>query len=183
MDTTSPDYVIVPATYLERQRARIAELEQLAHTDPLTGLGNRRDLERRTQHLAGAYALLAIDIDWFKRINDTYGHGYGDIILGAVGEVIRTEIRDSDHDAFRPGGEEFTVLLRGVTSVQAVFIAERIRLAVKTLTRTHYKTEITVSIGVAWTDGTSPIDTLAETADRRLYIAKQAGRDTVVNGR
>jgi diguanylate cyclase (GGDEF)-like protein len=172
---------------IERLRAELAEE---AVRDPLTGLHNRRHLDRalradlasrpRTGHLA----VLVVDVDHFKAVNDRLGHAAGDRVLTAVAGTLARAVRDGD-TAARLGGEEFVLVLPGAGRVQALERAERIRGAVAGTV--HHVggdgavTGVTVSIGVAVcpADGTSAA-ALLEAADRALYAAKAAGRDRVV---
>ncbi len=157
--------------------------------DPLTGLFNRRYLEvslardltraiRRSQPLA----VLMLDVDHFKRFNDTHGHDAGDALLTQFGELLTTCIRTEDV-ACRYGGEEFTIVLQEADAALALDRAEDICKAVRTL-RVGYKNQdvgpVTVSIGIASypQHGDSP-EQLLRRADRALYAAKDAGRDQV----
>ncbi|KIL98027.1 hypothetical protein CCC_01088 [Paramagnetospirillum magnetotacticum MS-1] len=168
----------------------MAELEELASRDSLTQTANRRHFE----HLAGleldharrmgrSFALLALDIDHFKRINDTWGHAAGDEALKAFANACRLSLREYDILG-RIGGEEFAVALPNTGPDGARVIAERLRAAVAELVVRPAKGELfelTVSIGVAQLrEGDLTIDTLLERADQALYRAKHAGRNRVV---
>ena len=168
---------------------RSAEL--LAATDGLTGLSNRRlfDTELcerlRVAAVRGSHvALLLFDIDFFKRINDTYGHPAGDAVLRTVAATLREGVRQSDLAA-RYGGEEFAVILSGGNPNVAASLAERLRAAVAAagmpVTAPDGPLRITISVGVAsmTADRATP-GALIEAADRALYDAKQGGRDRVV---
>jgi diguanylate cyclase (GGDEF)-like protein len=122
-----------------------------------------------------------VDIDRFKRLNDTYGHATGDEVLRAVGGAIVSAVREDDVPA-RFGGEEFVVLLRNPDPGVAVEVGERIRSAVGELDlRSLGVPRVSVSVGVAVADEPDePIESLLETADRALYRAKRNGRDRVV---
>lgn len=195
-------------------------LQRLAETDPLTGLANRRHFgeaygresarRRREREAAGAdeslaggaparveaspaapLSMLMLDIDFFKRVNDRWGHASGDHVLVALADVLRRNLREIDLPA-RLGGEEFAVLLPQTTLADAEATAERLRAAVQ---GTPVKPapdapppregdghiHFTVSIGVAEavSDGCPTLDAMLATADRRLYAAKQAGRNRV----
>jgi diguanylate cyclase (GGDEF)-like protein len=187
----------------KRQDGHTAELgakvrsltEQLAETqrevglDALTKLANRRALDtqlERVGELADVLhtraSLLMIDLDHFKRVNDTFGHTVGDDVLRAVADALaRTFLRKSDFVA-RYGGEEFVVLLRETALTSATMLAERFRATLRTVAISHGAERITVttSIGVAEiAPGEAPNEWLAR-ADRALYEAKAAGRDRVV---
>ena len=165
-----------------------ASLERLSRVDPLTGLYNRRHLEEVLSALVSAgrrhdmsFAVLLIDIDHFKRVNDGYGHRIGDEVLRATAATIDGNLRLEDAVA-RWGGEEFLVALPGASSDCAEAAAERIRTAVAAAlveVADRDPIRVTVTIGVAvWTGGT--FEQLVERADAALYLGKAAGRDRVV---
>ena len=162
----------------------IAELR--ASTDALTGLPNQRavgvNLKRMSaQALRSGFPLAAImlDLDHFKQINDTYGHGKGDQVLATVGEITAGAIRASDF-AGREGGEEFIVLLPATDREQAAVVAEGLRKAIATIQIPDVDRAITASFGVAVLpdDATEP-EALVRCADRALYVAKSRGRNRV----
>jgi len=161
--------------------------EARASTDALTGLPNRRYFDEYVALLArrrradDRVGVLMIDVDRFKKLNDTYGHAVGDHVLRAIATAIGRTVREDDVPA-RFGGEEFVVLLRNPTPEVALDVAERIRRAVVALDlRGLGVPSVSVSVGVAVA---SPphvaIDALIAEADRALYRAKRAGRDRVV---
>ncbi len=171
---------------LESLGAVGAQLDQLhdeAYQDPLTGLGNRRGLNlalQTCQALGQPFAVIALDIDFFKRINDTYGHDTGDQVIRQVGHWMRTQAREGD-TLFRMGGEEFLALLPGAHQNAAANIAERLRAGIEHAAILPEET-VTVSIGVAaWApeDAIDPEQVL-KAADQALYRAKQAGRNRVM---
>ncbi len=155
--------------------------------DPLTGLFNRRYLEasldrelQRATRRKQPLSVLMLDIDHFKRFNDTHGHDAGDALLAQFGALLARIVRSEDV-ACRYGGEEFTVLLQETDAAQAVERAEQICAAVRSLDVQHRRQTlgpVTVSIGIATAphDGTAP-DDLLHAADRALYAAKHGGRD------
>ena len=161
--------------------------ETMASTDALTGLPNRRYFEEfcgllaRRRRADDDVGVLMVDIDNFKRLNDTFGHGVGDQVLRAVATAIAGAVRDGDVPA-RYGGEEFAVLLRNPAPGVALEVGERVRSAVSGLDLAALgPAAVTVSVGVAvarWRD--QPIPALLEEADRALYQAKRSGRDKVV---
>lgn len=166
-------------------RVRNAELQTLSVTDSLTGLHNRtqladllsRELARCKRHLH-PFSILMIDIDHFKRFNDTNGHQAGDDILRQVAEIIRRHLRASDVAA-RYGGEEFLILLTETAPERALGVAEKLRAAVEE-TRGQRKKGVTVSIGVAsFPDDGDDVDTIIREADVALYKCKRAGRNRV----
>jgi diguanylate cyclase (GGDEF)-like protein len=163
--------------------------ETSASTDPLTGLPNRRYFEEFSTLLSGrrragdAVAVLMIDIDKFKGLNDTYGHPAGDQVLRQVAGAITAAVRDHDVPA-RIGGEEFAVLLRNPGPEVALEVGERVRRAVRDLDLGEIGVSgVSVSVGVANATGPDePIHALVDRADRALLRAKRAGRDRVVAG-
>jgi diguanylate cyclase (GGDEF)-like protein len=166
-----------------------AKLEDLASTDPLTGVLNRRAFLRhledefsRCQRASGSFALLIVDIDHFKRINDNHGHTAGDEVLCAAVQNLRDAIRGIDLVG-RWGGEEFVVLLPGADEVAAHIVAERIRLNVQRPALLGDKSKhipITASLGVALGGAGDSIEEILCRADSALYRAKSAGRNCVV---
>jgi len=170
---------------LESLRTRVSQLEQLAATDHLTGAWNRAHFERViTAELARSVAkrepvsLLLLDMDNFKFVNDTFGHGVGDAVLCELARLVQSRIRPSDI-LFRWGGEEFAVLVTGAGYRAAERTAENLREAVAD----HVFRDaghVTVSLGVAEHVGEEDSDTWFRRLDEALYSAKHAGRDRVV---
>lgn len=167
-----------------------SKLNRLAHRDGLTDLWTRRafdeSLERefgRSRRAGSALSLLLIDVDWFKRFNDLYGHPAGDECLRTVSRCIEATARRPADLAARYGGEEFAVILPETNAEGAFRIAESLKLAIGDLRIEHHgshKKKVTVSIGVATFEGTGlAIDQLVRRADEALYGAKAAGRDRV----
>jgi diguanylate cyclase (GGDEF)-like protein len=163
------------------------DAETRATTDALTGLPNRRYFDEfcallaRRRRADDAVGILIVDIDHFKTVNDTWGHGIGDEVLKLVARAITTAVRDDDVPA-RFGGEEFAVLLRKPAPSVAVDVAERVREAVARLDLGDLGPDfVTVSVGVAVAESADqPIADVIESADRALYEAKRTGRDRVV---
>jgi diguanylate cyclase (GGDEF)-like protein len=163
-------------------------LQDIATTDFLTGLPNRRHFfERLTQAMAAAkrsgrpVAVLLVDIDRFKRINDEHGHDRGDEVLRAVAEVLRNQLRAADSVA-RIGGEEFAVLSPETDEGEAVMLGERLRMALSTvpIAPGPGAGRITASIGVAVRNSSiNEVDALMKNADLALYRAKNEGRNRV----
>lgn len=171
----------------------LREVQQLSITDALTGLGNRRHLIEtlrveieRANRFRRTLAVLALDLDYFKMINDTYGHGAGDVVLVEFAARVRRVIREVDL-AFRPGGEEFVILLPETDISGSITVARRLGDAVRHTPfplgghSVEKATGVTVSIGIA----VFPIHArtapeLLNAADQALYAAKAAGRDTFV---
>jgi diguanylate cyclase (GGDEF)-like protein len=182
---------------LARQELAVvnAELSQLAGRDPLTGLANRRtyDAWLRSHWAAladtgGALGLIVIDVDFFKPYNDHYGHAAGDACLQTIARCLRDQSRGTTDQVARIGGEEFAVLLPGLTLDRAGDVAERLRSAIAVADLPHLGAppprRITISCGAAsfqpgW--GGSQADLFAA-ADAALYEAKQSGRNRVCLG-
>ncbi len=163
---------------------------ELAATDFLTGLVNRRQFieiaETAFQKMKidkGQLAIIMLDIDHFKNVNDQHGHKVGDEVLTAVASKIKKSLRQGDV-AGRYGGEEFIVLLQGTSSENCSTIAERIRQAVaqQVIQIDRSTVSVTVSLGLAWinSDRELPLEGLINCADQAMYMAKQQGRDRVV---
>jgi diguanylate cyclase (GGDEF)-like protein len=173
---------------VERIHESEAALAEEARVDALTGLANRRafdeamdDAFARMRRLGERVVLLVMDIDHFKKVNDTHGHGTGDDVLRAVGETLRSNLREVDK-AFRIGGEEFAVLMAATDLSGAKMAAERLRIGVAA-TRTSTQTgelSVTTSVGIALGSNTMRPDELLKTADEALYTAKTTGRDRIV---
>ena len=166
----------------------VDRLERLSRHDALTGLLNRRAIdeilsqeEQRVRRLSGRLSVLMIDIDHFKRINDSQGHGVGDRALQHLAAVMRTQLREIDHLS-RWGGEEFLAVLPATSAAEALVMAERLADRVRSLPLVNddIRQALTASIGVAEWGG--PDDTVAQLlarADAALYQAKRNGRDQV----
>jgi len=158
-------------------------LHDLALADGLTGIGNRLALERHLERVrdgsGGTSAVVAVDVDRFKDVNDTHGHGAGDDVLRAVADRLQALVRADDVVA-RLGGDEFVVLLAGADVGRAEQIARRLRDDVggEPIPTRAGPVPVTVSVGVA--DGAAAdVDRLLQLADSALYLAKAEGRDGV----
>ncbi|MCG6656317.1 GGDEF domain-containing protein [Halomonas campisalis] len=168
---------------LNHQRAAVARLSQM---DELTRLGNRRHLleaaevlHQQSRRNGQPLSLALLDLDHFKRLNDTYGHPAGDRVLVRFAEALREETRQADVIA-RMGGEEFCVLMPDTPASGALELAERIRKRIAALSHQELgiPTSISVSLGVATGDGeSSNFDSLYSRADHALYLAKANGRN------
>jgi diguanylate cyclase len=186
------------AGLVQRFAERLREVERLSQDleraqseallDPLSGLKNRRGFERAVHTIfasgeAEEVALLLVDVDRFKTLNDTYGHLLGDKVLRAVAHILQTNIKGRDVAA-RLGGDELAVLLPGTSERGAEILAEQIRVAVAA-GRIHradgqdLKGIVTVSIGIAVGKPTESFEALVERADAALYRAKREGRNRV----
>ncbi len=167
------------------------DLEKQASTDPLTGLLNRRAMERLAPHalgferrVAAPASLLLMDLDGFKQINDTYGHGCGDKTLTMVAERLRGTLRQSDLIA-RLGGDEFAVLLPSTPLEAAYTLAEQLRLAIASMeiSWANHSAQVTTSIGLS----EAPLslagwDHLVTRCDHAMYAAKKKGGNRIVVG-
>lgn len=175
---------------LQRQKDELGQalvrIQILATRDELTGLVNRRHmmdvlhqhrkrLERTGHH---RFCLALIDLDHFKRVNDTHGHGVGDDVLRNFAQIAQKALRDTDVLA-RWGGEEFLMLLNDTTTEQAQVGLERVRdmVAGATMSASVPELRTTFSAGLTAYDCTEPLDACIERADRALYAAKAAGRN------
>ncbi len=168
-------------------RSYQSELEQMATTDRLTGAANRHVFEtlfahavQRTQRSYKPFSIVNVDIDLFKKVNDTFGHPGGDVTLKAVADIIRAQVRSADV-VCRWGGEEFMLLLEDCPDQEAVARAHRIRTAVKNQDITFGRDciNITLSCGVAQYRMGESLESVTGRADAALYAAKNAGRDQV----
>jgi diguanylate cyclase (GGDEF)-like protein len=162
--------------------------ESEARTDALTQLPNRRYFDEyctlisSRRRSSDRVAILSVDVDHFKRFNDTYGHPVGDLVLRSIGKAIQASVREDDVPA-RYGGEEFAVLLRNPGIGVALEIGERIRRNVSDmdLADAGVTDRVTVSVGVASAQQAGEtMDEIIARADRALYEAKRTGRDRVV---
>ena len=172
-------------TMVESLRKHHDELERLSTTDTLTGLSNRRHLMNlltqeieRAKRAAQAFSILMLDVDHFKKYNDSHGHQTGDEVLARVGAVLRNSIRPYDCAA-RYGGEEFLVMLSATSLDRAKESAERIRKQVRA--EPFEGGPLTISIGVAeYPSQGDTAESVIGQADAALYEAKRAGRDRVM---
>lgn len=165
-------------------------LETISKTDPLTQLSNRRELFnrgnneiKRAQRSHRPFCVLMIDIDFFKKVNDTYGHKYGDRTLTLLAKTIRHNIREID-TAGRYGGEEFIVILPETTLDNATQVGEKLRLKISEIQVPYKDTHFTftVSIGVCeWSPKDTNLTDTINRSDQCLYQAKTTGRNRVIN--
>ena len=160
-------------------------VKQEAVTDALTGLYNRRYFEEelnkeiaRAKRLKQPFSVIGIDLDFLKKINDTYGHSYGDLAIKTIAEVLKSNARSIDIPA-RIGGEEFNVLLPGISSEGAMIAAERIRKSIE-CQEIDTIGHITGSLGVAtFLEHTDNAEELLELTDQAMYTSKRNGRNQV----
>lgn len=169
-------------TDLERERARFNEL---ATTDALTGIFNRKKFNdelgkevERSRRYRNLVSLIFFDIDHFKKVNDTYGHSVGDLVLQGISKIVSSNIRKGDVFA-RWGGEEFVVLIPENGNGSAMVLAEKLRVAIE---NHQFETvgTVTCSFGVADYVANEEVEDLIRRADKALYQAKNSGRNCVV---
>ncbi|PLQ02438.1 GGDEF domain-containing protein [Cupriavidus pauculus] len=167
---------------IDLARMQVTGLEIASQTDPLTGLLNRRALEARMATLEASgrqVAVIALDIDHFKRVNDSFGHDIGDVVLQRLADMMRQASRATDL-AFRVGGEEFLMLLPDMHTGSAGDAAERLRRLVEQTTIEPVG-HITISLGVTtWPHDAASLAEALKDADTLMYQAKQAGRNRTV---
>ncbi len=188
----SPSYLVVQIQDISERKRFEGQLQYLADHDPLTGLFNRRrfeeELEREilsARRFETTGAVLVLDLDHFKLVNDSFGHAVGDELIAAVSEVLRHRVRESDVLG-RMGGDEFAVVLPRSTPNQARQVAEELLSEIREDSETSVasgRRRVTASLGIAvFSSGEEGVDAqelLAE-ADIAMYDAKEAGRDRVV---
>jgi len=176
------------ANELKESNTQLAELYRVkaieASTDPLTGLSNRLALMKKLDELYAYYrrdkelfSIILFDIDFFKKVNDSYGHNKGDEVLQSIAAVSLECVREIDMLA-RYGGEEFLVILPKTTSLSALEVAERMRKSIQEKIKIDNKS-ITASFGVVQIRENIDIDKLINLADQALYRAKSSGRNRV----
>ncbi len=173
----------------EELREKESELRELATTDFLTGLGNKRTFEefanaelKRSRRYNIPTSLILIDLDHFKKINDTFGHAVGDKVLAQIGSLLKRMTRQHDHVA-RLGGEEFGLLVTHTDLNAAHLVAEAFRREIQQLDIRHGdgRIAVTSSFGVGVLAEGDTLESLMERADSNLYKAKRLGRNRVVS--
>lgn len=164
----------------------VSELLEECYADGLTGIGNRRFLDEKLKEFNNkSFSAIMIDIDHFKKFNDTYGHDAGDIVLKEVAKSIQETLRSNDIFA-RYGGEEFTILLPNQNLEASKFVAEKVRIAIQNLnitikdkSKVNKVIKVTISLGIA-SNLSRPLHsakTVIKIADKALYLSKNSGRD------
>ncbi|WP_084407313.1 sensor domain-containing diguanylate cyclase [Aestuariibacter salexigens] len=165
------------------------QLKRLAIEDPLTGAFNRRYFfeqyeteAKRALRNKQSMTLAAIDIDYFKAVNDTYGHLVGDDLLTSIVATMKSQIRNTD-SIYRMGGEEFVILMSNTDKKQGSALIQRVRQAVKQTVVAHekYQISVTISVGLLAHNGDMTSQQTLKIADELLYKAKRAGRDVLVS--
>ena len=166
----------------------VEKLTLISSQDPLTGLKNRRYFTSRAheawdsyERYAQAFSLLIVDIDWFKQINDTYGHHVGDLVLVKVAELLRTNLRNSDVIC-RWGGEEFLILLPQLNVRECYWVGEKLRKSVEKASFhcEGYDVNVTITAGIADIRESDSVEQCIHAADKKLYKGKADGRNAVV---
>jgi len=196
-ETQELEYLLCSLVYPLQNSLLYSQAVQASHLDPLTGINNRSGMQvvlEREVRLCGRHqqplALMMLDIDYFKSINDRFGHQFGDEVLKLVTQAIVSCVRTSDLVA-RYGGEEFVVALPNTDIEGALMLAERIRLAVSEQTYTYTSglmsskvslNDVTISIGVTAYEAEDDVVELIGRADQALYQAKVQGRNRVILG-
>lgn len=193
IDRQGPQASLPKTWYLEADRLRHALVSTLAQhqnevgrlntqtmTDPMTGLLNRRALDLRFEELVAAnapFAVIALDLDHFKRVNDVFGHPVGDKVLIALAKILSDSVRQQDKP-FRVGGEEFIVVVSASSPDDAMRAAERLRASVAQHEMPDGVGHATVSVGVAlWPQHGKSAKVVVKCADQALYASKEAGRN------
>jgi diguanylate cyclase (GGDEF)-like protein len=173
----------VVAERTQTLQTALSELEEVAATDSLTKLHNRRKIKsilreeyRRAARTGREFVIVLLDIDHFKKINDVYGHPAADKVLVAIAHAMNSSTRDIDHVG-RLGGEEFLVILPETTLLEAAEVAARMRSTINDINVNSMT--CTVSMGLAANTLTCSVEAMIEHADRAMYAAKDAGRDTI----
>ena len=177
-------YGVIMSDITEQENYK-KELEMLAIKDPLTHIGNRRFFHQKldeeillSQRYNNPFSLIIFDIDFFKKVNDNYGHDMGDKVLVEYTKFISSMLRDTDIFC-RIGGEEFIVILRNTTKDKAYMLAQKLRESVE-----NHKAvlPITMSFGVAGYEKGDDDTSIYKRVDIALYKAKETGRNKVVLG-
>jgi diguanylate cyclase len=174
----------------ELLKKKLQKTEKEASVDSLTGLHNRKAFDTKIQQLFDEYkksktyfSAIFVDIDFFKKFNDNYGHKVGDIVLQSVGSILHKGVKGSDFPA-RYGGEEFVILLPATALEQAKMVAEQLRILISVKKPKNPETgeaydKITASLGVSQVKPEDTIMSVVERADKALYLAKDSGRNNV----
>ena len=167
----------------EKLEKQSQELFSLATTDPLTGLLNRSELQAQAKKVIydvsrnlSTFALLSIDVDFFKRVNDTFGHQAGDKVLESLANLFNEELRSNDLIA-RMGGEEFVLLLQDVDQKTAFQLAEKLRKNIEKTSIDDIKVTVSIGLVVTRKNAYVDLDMLLKSSDDALYDAKKSGRN------
>ncbi len=166
---------------LKRQNAL---LDKLASTDPLTGLYNRRSMDiflSQAVETKSSFALIMCDIDNFKKVNDTYGHDFGDVVLKGIAGITTEQVKGHGY-VCRWGGEEILILLNNASEESSLYIAENIRrnVANRVFELNEKWIHCSLTLGIALHNGKEPVEDTITRADYNLYCGKRNGKNTVV---
>jgi diguanylate cyclase (GGDEF)-like protein len=173
----------------QRFKDRFEQLNQKIYIDALTGMNNRRKYDediaekiKNREENQTAFALVLVDIDHFKKFNDTYGHKVGDQVLAIVAKELRNNLKGKD-GVYRYGGEEFTVILNESDPTKIMAATENLRRAVHDheIVAKGQQVKITISLGISLVQAGDSSETIFERADRALYAAKDRGRNQAVS--
>lgn len=173
----------------ERLEAQARMLDELARTDPLTQLSNRRHFMEtaekefsRFARFGNSFSIIMMDIDYFKQVNDTYGHSCGDVVLKKTAEIMKNHLRTTDELA-RWGGEEFIMLLPETPEKPACLVADHLRQKIADESFFAFGNNFTISVtmGVSSCDGGMTLVECINSADNALYFGKNSGRDRVAS--
>ncbi|NMP30004.1 GGDEF domain-containing protein [Thalassotalea sp. M1531] len=176
------------ASGLYRESLEKSRMHYLSNHDELTSLYNRRGFKEKIAAMQShnkrqidQHAIILIDIDDFKLVNDNYGHRFGDLVLKNIARLQLATVRSTDC-VVRWGGEEFLILLSNIQADQVKKIAENIRKNIEKtpVANNKHSINVTVSIGVAFSEETENIETLIDLADQRLYAAKSGGKNCIL---
>ncbi len=183
---TFNSYIMLVQRYKDILEIKNRTLLKLANTDHLTKINNRKSIEKclkkelkRAERYNRQLSLIMLDVDDFKKINDTYGHSAGDKVLRQLSKIISSAIRDTDHFG-RWGGEEFIIVLTETDLENAVILAKKIRMLLSTA-EFEGCDKVTCSIGVTQYLHGDDYDTLINHADVAMYKAKNSGKDKVIS--
>lgn len=180
------DELICRVNNLIESLENIQIIGNMANTDFLTGVYNRRYFYQQAQEYIqetngqNSFAVAMLDIDLFKKVNDTYGHDCGDMVIKALANMLTSQTKGQDIVA-RFGGEEFCVLMKNISKEDAItqFVKLRSIISAQSVTYKDEQIQYTVSIGVTFGDVSKSLDMLLEEADEALYVAKENGRNRV----
>jgi diguanylate cyclase (GGDEF)-like protein len=183
-ENTNGNFCVVVLSDITQMEVYKIQLEHFSKTDELTNIGNRKyfnqnikkEIERAKRYKT-SLSLLMFDLDFFKKVNDTYGHDVGDVVLQEVSKKVKSLLRDTDLFA-RFGGEEFMIIAPQTTAKQALLLAERIRKNIESLQISPLK-QITISIGVTEFKEDDTLETFIKRVDNALYESKDKGRNRV----
>ncbi|MBL52548.1 MAG: hypothetical protein CL590_01445 [Alteromonadaceae bacterium] len=176
--------ILVVIIFARKQLMHKEKYKIMALRDELTGIPNRRAILAFNKNVIENMrdlppSLISIDIDFFKAVNDTYGHDVGDELIKSVADILTAEIRQTDK-AGRVGGEEFLIVLPATDINSAIEISERIRKRVEIHPHTHLRLSVTVSIGVIQVTQDESLSEISKRLDKLLYEAKNSGRNRVM---